>query len=40
MKEKVPGKNFTAMYDDLNDNDLKTDDFFDMGEQKAEKNEN
>ena len=39
MKEKVPGKNFSAMYEDLNEDDLKTDDFLDIGEQKPKENE-
>lgn len=32
MKEKVPGKNLSALYEDLKDDDLITDDFLDMGE--------
>lgn len=39
MKEKVPGKNLAALYEDLNDDDLKTDDFLEIGESKPKENE-
>jgi len=39
MKEKVPGKNLTALYEEINDDDLKTDDFLEMGETKPKEND-
>ena len=39
MKEKVPGKNLTALFEELDDDDLKTDDFFDAGAQKPKEQE-
>jgi hypothetical protein len=39
MKDKVPGKNFSTLCEEINEDDLKTDDFLDFNDAKPKEND-